>query len=56
MKGWRQALRRWRHSIKGRLLVLFVLLALGTTAVFLLGMQRLLQSGWQAYARPMVAD
>ena len=56
MKAWRQAFKRWRHSIKGRLLVLFVLLALGTTAAFLLGMQRLLQSGWQAYARPMVAD
>ena len=56
VKDWRQALRRARHSIKGRLLLLFVLLALGTTAVFLLGMQRLLQTGWQAYARPMVAD
>ena len=52
--------RRWRqavtHSIKGRLVALFVLLALGTSAVFLAGMQRLLQGGWQEYARPLAAD
>ena len=47
---------RWRQSIQGRLVLLFVLLALGTAAVFLLGMQRLLQGGWQNYARPLVAD
>jgi signal transduction histidine kinase len=44
------------HSIKGRLVALFVLLALGTSAVFLVGMQRLLQGGWQEYAQPLVAD
>ncbi len=37
-------------------MLLFVLLALGTAAIFLLGMQRLLQGGWQNYARPLVAD
>ena len=56
MSRWRAALKRWRHSIKGRLLLLFVLLALGTCAIFLFGMQRVLQNGWQAYARPLVAD
>lgn len=50
---WRQALA---HSIKGRLVVLFVLLALGTSGVFLFGMQRLLQGGWQEYAKPLAAD
>lgn len=49
-------MNKWRHSIKGRLLLLFVLLALGTTAVFVFGTQRLLQTGWQSYARPLVAD
>ena len=49
-------MRRWHHSIKGRLLGLFLLLALCIAVVFLLGMQRLLQSGWQAYAKPLVAD
>ena len=56
MSRWRAALKRWRHSIKGRLLLLFVVLALGTCAIFLFGMQRVLQNGWQAYARPLVAD
>ena len=56
MSRWREAVRRGRRSIKARLLLLFAVLALGTTAVFLLGTQRLLQPGWQAYARPMVAD
>ncbi len=46
----------WRHSIRGRLVALFFLLALCTTAVFLLGMQQLLHGGWQTYARPLVAD
>lgn len=50
---WR---RHWRHSIKVRLVLLFLLLALATTAVFLLGMQRVLQGGWQGVAKPLVAD
>jgi len=43
-------------SIKGRLMLLFVLLALATSAVFVAGMQQLLRNGWQAYARPLVSD
>jgi signal transduction histidine kinase len=49
-------MRRWRRSLKARLVALFLLLALATTAIFLLGMQRLLQGGWQVYAQPLVAD
>ena len=60
----RPALQRWfqthwqrrTHSIKGRLVALFVLLALATTVVFVLGTQQFLQSGWQAYVKPLVAD
>jgi signal transduction histidine kinase len=48
--------RRRLHSIKWRLVILFVLLAMATTGVFLFGMQRVLQTGWQGYAKPMVAD
>jgi len=48
--------RRRLHSIKWRLVILFVLLAMATTSVFLFGMQRVLQTGWQGYAKPMVAD
>ena len=29
---------------------------MATTSVFLFGMQRVLQTGWQGYAKPMVAD
>ena len=51
--GW---LRRWRHSIRWRLVTLFVLLALATSAVFLVGLQRTVQGGWQTYARPLLTD
>ncbi len=53
---WRQARQRWRHSLKWRLVALFLLLALATTAVFLFGMQRVLQGGWQGTAKPLLAD
>jgi signal transduction histidine kinase len=52
----KHTLQRWRRSIKARLVLLFVLLALCTSAVFLFGMQRVLSGGWQNYARPLVAD
>jgi signal transduction histidine kinase len=50
---WRATLG---FSIKGRMVALFVLLALATTAVFLLGMQRLLHTGWQGYVQPLAGD
>ena len=53
---WFSAGRRWRHSIRGRLVALFVLLALGTSAVFLVGMQRVLHGGWQVWVQPLMAD
>jgi signal transduction histidine kinase len=53
---WHAARHRWRHSLKWRLVTLFLLLALATTAVFLFGMQRVLQGDWQGYAKPLVAD
>jgi signal transduction histidine kinase len=53
---WHAARHRWRHSLKWRLVTVFLLLALATTAVFLFGMQRVLQGGWQGYAKPLVAD
>jgi len=36
--------------------LLFVLIGIGTAVVFLFGMQRALQGGWQAFARPLLAD
>jgi hypothetical protein len=54
-RGVKQARRRWRRVAlaafhPGRLVLLFLLLALATTRVFLFGMQRMLQGGWQGYA------
>lgn len=51
--GWRD---RLSFSIKGRLVALFVLLALGTTTIFLAGMQRWMHTGWQAYVQPLASD
>lgn len=52
--------RRWRHSLRHslrvRLIVVFVLLALAMTAVFLGGAQRAFSTGWRDAARPVVAD
>jgi signal transduction histidine kinase len=56
VKRWHATRRRWRHSIQWRLVTVFVLLALASTLVFVLGMQRVLRAGWEGYARPLVAD
>ncbi|MBX3645891.1 MAG: HAMP domain-containing histidine kinase [Rubrivivax sp.] len=50
---WRQQLRR---SLGLRLVLLFLLLALATTAIFLVGMQRALSGGWSGLVRPLVSD
>jgi signal transduction histidine kinase len=50
---WRQRMRR---SLGARLVLLFLLLALATTAIFLLGMQRALSGGWSGVVRPLVGD
>ncbi len=51
--GWRHRLKR---SLGTRLVLLFLLLALATTAIFLAGMQRALSGGWSGVVRPLVAD
>lgn len=53
---WQAAGKRWRHSLRWRLVTLFVLFALATTWVFLAGTQRLVKGGWQGWAKPLVAD
>ena len=55
-RRWHAARRRFAHSIRGRLVALFLLLALATAGVFLFGMQRIVQAGLQGWARPLVAD
>lgn len=50
---WR---RRLQRSLGLRLVLLFLLLALATTAIFLIGMQRALSGGWSSVLRPLVSD
>jgi signal transduction histidine kinase len=47
---------RAHHSLKTRMVLLFVLLALAMTATFLFGMQKALSSGWRDAARPLLID
>ncbi|WP_425355226.1 sensor histidine kinase [Ramlibacter agri] len=48
--------RRIRHSLRARLVLLFLLLALGITGAFVFGMQSALGSGWREAVRPLLAD
>ena len=50
---WR---RRWGHSLRLRLITVFLLLALAMGAVFMGGMQRAFSSGWRDAARPLIID
>ncbi|GAA0763558.1 HAMP domain-containing histidine kinase [Ideonella azotifigens] len=54
------AARRWRHglghSLKRRLVFLFVLLAVGTTLVFLAGSREVFSTGWRELVKPLVSD
>jgi signal transduction histidine kinase len=54
---WHQrAQRHLRHSLKARLVALFLVLALALTGAFLFGMQKALSVGWRDAARPLVTD
>ena len=52
--------KRWvhavAHSIKLRLVLVFLLLAFAMTAVFVVGAQRAFTLGWKAAARPLLMD
>ena len=52
------AARRWwrPHSLKARLVLVFLALALGTTLLFVSATRELFSSGWRELARPLVAD
>lgn len=52
----RSAWGRFSGALGTRLLVLFVVLAVALTAVFMTGMQRAIGGGWRALVRPLVAD
>ncbi len=48
--------RRLGYSLKARLVLVFLALALGTALTFLAGTRELFSTGWRALARPLVAD
>ncbi|MBC5765580.1 HAMP domain-containing histidine kinase [Ramlibacter sp. GTP1] len=45
-----------RHSLKARLVAVFLLLALALTGAFMFGMQKAVSIGWRDAARPLVSD
>ena len=54
---WRRRARHaLTHSLRVRLVALFLLLALAMTATFVVGMQYALGVGWRDAARPLVVD
>lgn len=54
---WHQRARHaLRHSVRARLVAVFLLLALVLTVSFIGGAQRMLASGWQQAAKPLVID
>lgn len=56
-KRWHQrAGRKLRHSLKARLVALFLVLALALSGAFMFGMQKALGIGWRDAARPLVTD
>ena len=52
-RSWRHALG---HSLKWRLVLLFLLLALGTTGLFVYASRAFFATGWRELARPLVVD
>lgn len=52
----RRAGQRLRHSIKLRMVVVFLLLAAAMTFVFISGVQKALSIGWRDAARPLLVD
>ncbi len=55
-RHWHGARHRFRHSLRWRLVSLFIVLALATSATFFIGVQSLMRGGWQLYAKPLVSD
>ena len=56
-KPWhRRALSALRQSLRLKLIAVFLLLALGLSAMFLGGMQRVIGVGWRLAVAPLVSD
>lgn len=55
-RRWQRARHALAHSLRVRLMALFVLLALAMAATFVAGMQFALGQGWRDAARPLLLD
>jgi signal transduction histidine kinase len=53
---WRRARHAFKHSLRWRLVGLFLALALAMSVAFVGGMQQAFSGGWRAAARPLLAD
>jgi signal transduction histidine kinase len=53
---WRRARHRVAHSIKLRMVLVFVLLAVAMAFVFITGAQKAFTMGWREAARPILMD
>lgn len=54
--AWHRAKRRLAHSIKLRMVLVFLLLAAAMTLVFIAGAQKAFTMGWREAARPILMD
>jgi signal transduction histidine kinase len=54
--SWKRAKHRLAHSIKLRMVLVFLLLATAMTFVFITGAQRAFSIGWREAARPLLMD
>jgi len=46
----------WRHSLGARLVLLFALLALASSAIFVSGVQKAFGANWRVAVRPLIDD
>lgn len=56
ISAWKRAKRRIAHSIKLRMVLVFLLLAAAMTFVFFTGAQKAFTMGWREAARPILMD
>ncbi len=54
--SWRRARHRIAHSLKLRMVLVFLLLAAAMTFVFITGAQKAFTLGWREAARPLLVD
>ena len=56
ISSWRRAKHRVAHSIKLRMVLVFLLLAMAMSFTFISGVQKAFAVGWREAARPLLMD